>query len=625
MIEPMKKLYLAGQTKRKSTLLRNLRHAGIVHVADVPAPHSADSQALRKEAEMYSRIESAISDFAGKETVEQVPYDKDGFGAWAQSYAAAASRRKELSDRIAKDSQEADKIRPWGSFSLDEIRELEGKGIRLSFWTMAPKSFAKLDPSVPAVELAPVQGQAAFALVNSDAVPEGAQRYDLPDRDLKTIEAEIASDTREVETLTETLQKGGAYRDALKKAEAVNAQAQTWQEVSDGMGGDEQICYLTGWLPAKKVADFEALAKKNGWGYALEDPSDEDNPPTLLRYTKGFSIMSPIYDLIGITPGYRERDITVPFLLFFIVFFSMIIGDGGYGLIFLILGIMLAKKKGKSDVSSLIIVLALATMVWGAVTGTWFGSTWILEHVPFLRRLTIPELANIPQFFTKSDGSPMDAKTVQDHVMNFSFVLGTLQLALACVMNIVYKAPRKNLSWVADLAWFCDIVLLYDLILKMLLPSIKAPIDFPMSVIGTVVGIGYIVVLVFGNQAPGKKFSDGVKEGLMGFLPTFLNTISCFSNIMSYIRLFAVGMAGFAISQSFNSMAAGLLNPVRFVGIVGFLLIVLLGHSLNIVMCLLSVIVHGVRLNILEFSNQLGMEWSGYKFDPFRETVKNEN
>ena len=117
------------------------------------------------------------------------------------------------------------------------------------------------------------------------------------------------------------------------------------------------------------------------------------------------------------------------------------------------------------------------------------------------------------------------------------------------------------------------------------------------------------------------KFLDGLKASLAGFFTTFLDTISCFSNIMSYIRLFAVGMASLAIAQSFNGMAEGMLSGALIpVGIA----IIVVGHLLNLVMGILSVVVHGVRLNLLEFSGALGMEWTGYNYEPFCKMVNDK-
>ena len=136
--------------------------------------------------------------------------------------------------------------------------------------------------------------------------------------------------------------------------------------------------------------------------------------------------------------------------------------------------------------------------------------------------------------------------------------------------------------------------------------------------VACVVIAGFLLVVCFGGMAPDKTFGQGLKAGLGNAFTVFLNTISAFGNIMSYIRLFAVGMASLAIAQSFNNMALGFKGPLVVVGI----LIMLVGHGLNIVMGLLSVVVHGVRLNLLEFSGQLGMEWTGTAYAPFKKLDK---
>ena len=142
-----------------------------------------------------------------------------------------------------------------------------------------------------------------------------------------------------------------------------------------------------------------------------------------------------------------------------------------------------------------------------------------------------------------------------------------------------------------------------------------------LGIVAAVVIVGFLLVVVFGGMAPGKTFAQGLKAGLGDAFTVFLNTISAFGNVMSYIRLFAVGMASLAIAQSFNDMAAGFHGPLVIVAAV----IMLIGHGLNIVMGFLSVVVHGVRLNLLEFSGQLGMEWSGTAYDPFRKRDKIKN
>ena len=194
-------------------------------------------------------------------------------------------------------------------------------------------------------------------------------------------------------------------------------------------------------------------------------------------------------------------------------------------------------------------------------------------------------------------------------IMKFSFSVGAIQMALGSLISIKKKIAEKNLSWVADLGWLVAIVAMYLLSLYLVIgESINITPVFAM------IGVAFLLVVLFGAMSPDRTFAQGLKAGLADAFTVFLNTISCFGNVMSYIRLFAVGMAGLAISQSFNGIAAGFHGPLIILAVV----VVLIGHGLNIIMCFLSVVVHGVRLNVLEFSGQAGLEWTGIAYEPFK-------
>jgi len=617
MIEPMKKVFLIVQTHDKKEMLRKLRRAGLVHVSESDKPRSPQNETLPKYGETLARISVALNEAVdSKHPATQTRLKNDAFAGWVGKMDGELSERKTLQDLITRDEREAERLVPWGDFRLEEIASLRDSGIRLDFYTMGRKEFEHLD-GVDYIELAPVEGLAAFAIVNGAGgyIP-GAAKFELPEKGLSFLTTEIKESRARLQEITHDLKESVVYKEQVEQAINANVQDIRFEKVFASMDGDEDLCYLAGYLPAKKEEEFATIAKANSWGYDTEDPQEDDNPPTLLRYPKGFGVMQPIYDLLGTLPGYRERDISVWFLLFFVLFFAMIVGDAGYGLVFLLIGLLLRKKAGKgTSVSNLVTLLGCGTIVWGSLTGTWFGSQLIMERLPFLQKLVVPSLTNFPD--TKMFSS-VTSKDVQNTMMGFCFLLGTIQLSLACVLNIVYKMRKRNISLFADIGWLLDILALYQVILMLVF---NKEIDTTLAF--STVGVGFCLVLVFGNQGSGVPFGQGLKSGLAGFLPTFLNTISCFSNTMSYIRLYAVGMAGFAIGNSFDTMAEGVFHSAPIiVGLVGFLFVVLIGHSLNLVMSLLSVIVHGIRLNILEFSNQLGMEWSGYKYDPFRETVK---
>ena len=286
----------------------------------------------------------------------------------------------------------------------------------------------------------------------------------------------------------------------------------------------------------------------------------------------------------------------------------MIIGDAGYGLIFLIAAIVMnVRAKKCSDTNILLYVLSATTIIYGALTGTWFGSLSVLEKLPFLQVFIIPSICNYSM-----ELYGIESVYAQNKVMQLCFILGAAQLGLACVINVIHKAKENDLSLFGDIGWFIDVIVLYMMALYLVIGS---EVNFTIVIAG--VAAGFALVVIFGSQSPSESFAKGLKAGLGGFFTSFLDTVSCFSNIMSYIRLFAVGMASLAIAQSFNNMAT-------MAGPVFGALIVILGTVLNIVMGLLSVVVHGVRLNLLEFSGQLGMEWTGYKYEPFRKTVQTE-
>ena len=224
-------------------------------------------------------------------------------------------------------------------------------------------------------------------------------------------------------------------------------------------------------------------------------------------------------------------------------------------------------------------------------------------NVPFLKALVIPRFATYPEYFG------LTATVPQNTIMKFSFSIGAIQMVLGSILSMKKKLPKKDLSWVADLGWTIAVVAMYLLSLILVIHE-----NINLVPVFALIGVAFMLVVLFGGMSPDKTFGQGLKAGLADSFTVFLNTISCFGNVMSYIRLFAVGMAGVAISQSFNGIAAGMHGPLIILGVV----VVLIGHALNIIMCFLSVVVHGVRLNVLEFSGQIGLEWTGIPYEPFK-------
>ncbi len=610
MIVPMKKVSVIVQAHNKKSMLRTLRKEGVMHIF-TESVRTEKSEDLKKQMDELVKVRSGIFDLVDpKKIPKQKHVSEEVFVELHERFQQLLETKAKLEEEVTKDNASIEHLRPWGDFNPDEIAQLARDGVSLAFYTLSKKDLKALDPTIPYIELSPIGPLQVIALVDATLDSNvGATRFFIPEIGLAELLERNAYDKQRLVEIHASLKEAGIYLDAYQFRMDRADQELHFEQVSEASDGGDDLTWITGYLPEPEEKAFRSFASNQGWGYLIVDPTEEDDPPTQVKYAKGVGIIKPVFDILGTVPGYRENDISLWFLLFFTLFFAMIIGDAGYGLVFLLAaGGMHIKAKKANTMVLLIYVLSVATIVWGSLTGTWFGSKMILESMPFLQKLVIPSISNYPEMFG------LDAVTAQNQVMKFCFIIGAVQLSLACVLNIVHKAPKKDMSLFADVGWMIDVMALYFIVLQLV---VGESVNFAIA--GGAVGVGFVLVVVFGAQGPGISFGKGLASGLGGFFTTFLNTISCFSNIMSYIRLFAVGMASVAIAQSFNSMAGGMLSG--FAAIAGVLVLVI-GHSLNLVMGLLSVVVHGVRLNLLEFSGQLGMEWTGISYEPFSQTVQ---
>lgn len=606
MIEKMKKVCIVSSEQNKVGMLTQIRNLGVVHIAE---KKSADSQVLEKLSQL-SKIQLLLSEYpeSGKEekVLTQTQFDKLN-----SSVLKAVDDKKSLFDSRAKYTVLAESVKAWGNFEPSEVVALKDAGIELHFYRMGKKEFSALadNSQVKFIKLASVEKMETVAVIGSALDKSySATEFELPEEGYSELCKKIDECDAKLKECEEILKKASKHL-ASYDSQIIKAKNEVSFSSADSTTSSEDgLVWIEGYIPESDEAMFKKTAKKDSWAFIISEPEDDDeHVPTKVRYTKITSLMKPVFGILGTVPGYHEYDISFWFLCFFALFFAMIIGDAGYGFIFLGCAVALhVKQKKTSDAVLLLYVLSIANVIWGAVTGTWFGLESAMD-VPFLKAMVIPAIANYPEKFG------MNAMTAQNNIMQFCFIIGTVQLSLACILNIKNKIHGKDLSFVADIGWLCAINALYYIVLLLVL---GAEVNVARAFIFVIAG--FLLVVVFGCMGPGVSFSQGLKAGLGNAFTTFLNTISAFGNVMSYIRLFAVGMASLAIAQSFNSMSDGFTGILKVAGIIIFII----GHALNLVMGLLSVVVHGVRLNLLEFSGQLGMEWSGVAYEPFSKINK---
>jgi V/A-type H+-transporting ATPase subunit I len=273
------------------------------------------------------------------------------------------------------------------------------------------------------------------------------------------------------------------------------------------------------------------------------------------------------------------------------------------------------------NVVKLFLWLAFCTIVWGALNGAWFAIPY--DNLPkALQAFVLPQfnpavaLAAFPGVLQKLFKIPAEqpGNTAYWNLQFLCFSIAIIQLVYAHLKNIKKLFPSPVA--IAQGGWLVMMIGLYFLVLSMLL-KVEMP-GFALYFIG----VGVAVYFIFAEQNGGNPFAN-IGKSFSNFLPVFLNVVGSFADIISYIRLFAVGLAGSSIAQSFNSMSGiggAFDGPVAdaVLKLLAAALILLFGHGLNMMMNVLSVIVHGVRLNLLEYAgNHLAIEWSGYSYKPF--------
>ncbi|MBN2736948.1 MAG: hypothetical protein JXR70_08215 [Spirochaetales bacterium] len=593
----MKKATLLVLETHKEEALKNLRKLGVLHL-NIKRGESADSAQLKDD---YNVIENALKILPEIENPENNESSQAPLPI-AQKAIALAKEKELLTEQRNQLEKQRSKLLPWGeekSYLLDYMQKHK---MELQFIEIQIRDLEKIPEALEYIKLMADDKKAYLGLLaDPEKLTVNYEKIDLRNQSLKDIQNRLAETEQRLTSIHSELNQLALNRASLINQQSVIQRKIEFEEVKAAMNSGEKIAYVQGFVPVDELDSLKKEAIAQGWGLALEDPSENDPVPTKLK-SWAKNLLAPIYGLLGTVPGYHEMDISFWFLLFFTLFFAMIIGDAGYGLVILG-GILFARAKIKSFKGGpfiLFFILSIATIIWGVITGTWFGYEQIYE-VPILSKLIIPEIASSP-----ADGS-MDSMFF---VMNICFILGTIHLVLAHLLSLLKKFPK--LSFMGELGNIVFILAMFMLIQNLVLSKTN-----PTDPILLMTGIGIALIFIFSNQEGG-NFIKGVLQNLANFLPLILGSIANFSDIISYIRLFAVGLATVKVADAFNDIAV-MVGAIHPVAIIGAIAVILIGHGLNIVMAGMSVIVHGVRLKMLEFSGHLGMEWSGTEYKPFKE------
>ena len=585
MIEPMNRVTLLCSATQADRTLGVLQDLGAMHISRVPASGEEPAEEARTRLDKLSRILDAL------------PEPPDGS-------SLAPDRPQELMDRIwplleqrgrlqsRRDdvSQEISRIRPFGHFDPKDLAFLENHGVFLTLWQAS--SEVSVPDNATRVVTSRDKEKVHFALFSRTQPEIQAHQVSPPRQSLGSLEHELTTVEGDILEIDQEIAGFAPARPVLVKHRLELLDRLDYALAKSRMEHVDPVSVLRGYVPDLAMGKLAKAASENGWGLSSTRPDREESPPTLLRHSRWFRPITAVFDMIGVVPGYWETDVSPFVLIFLSLFFGMIVGDAGYGLLFL--GLTLAGRpllrKAPSHLFPLMILMSASTMVWGLLTGNVFG------------------LAQPPGPLDQLLVAWLSGQNSEANLMFFCFLLGGVHLTLGHAIRLIQLLP--DLRAVAQLGWILITWVMFFAARTLVLMQPFPEAMFIMLPVGLVLVLGFMRPL----RAMVANWTDYVRFPL--------DVISSFVDVVSYIRLFAVGTATFAVASAFNAMAADF-GPFGILSGVAAGLILLLGHTLNILLAAMGVLVHGVRLNTLEFAGHAGIQWTGTLYAPFSRRARN--
>lgn len=604
MIVPMKQLTLLCTAAARECALEALRTLGCVHVKlDV-----RDGEAIRRSAQAVAAAEQALRvlDVAEKAgafafrpdaTSPVASYTFAELEAAAKAVTAPVDSRSvnTLAEMITRLREEAfantlqlRRYAPFGNVNPETIAALSGTGLQVTLFKVSATTDLGEEGLFTFGEEA---GFIYGAWISAEPLPEAFEVVPLPEISTEEMQRRCAIAEASSLTLVQLLATAAPTLRAPLQAELrARQEDKIAAEVAMNLHDAAEVAWLSGYIPERHADELTAMALQEGWGIVLIDVDPEDpNVPVLLEPPRGFRAIGTLFKGLGILPGYTEGDCSVPFYLFFSLFFAMLVGDAGYGAVMLTgtlaAGWKLRKCAAARPVLLILTVFCLSTILWGVLSGTYFGI----------------DKACLPAILTAIPS--VDWLGSNDNIMFLCFLIGACHISVARLWNAVLLAP--SIKALGELGWLGVTWSMFMIVCGIVVSWFTQP-DWAWWLLGGSAGVILIPLI-----------ADIKNEGInIGMLP--LNIISAMGDIISYVRLFAVGLASVKVAENFNSMAMGLDLPIAL-RVLAVCAILLVGHGLNLAMGALSILVHAVRLNTLEFSNAKGITWSGQPYNPFKQ------
>jgi V/A-type H+-transporting ATPase subunit I len=588
MIVKVKKITVVGLNHEKERFIDRLQQVGMTHIT---MPREAvEPTELARELQRVTEIRKFLTRLGTKAA-------PSGHSA---EYADICSRREELGQKetrllseMSVLKKEREILEPWGDFDPQLISLLRSKGLNVRFHRLPKKVFETINfDSVLSQVTRQTEGEVAFVDIAAGPVELGIPEEKLPEKSLSQIDRDIQAKNQELAQIKEEYQSLAEKSQALVDAEARLMDDYEYRKVllNTGAALENQLFVLTCWSPIPE----DELVKRIGEGFTFshysEDPSTEERVPVLLSNKPAFDSGEDLVEVYD-HPNYSDFDPSGIVLYCFAIFYGMIIGDAGYGFILLALTALLHwKVKSITPLwirfRRLSYLLSLSVLLFGVISASYFGVTLNPGH--FLNKLLLFNLNTV-------EG--------QKQVMLLSIVMGMTHISIALAIKFYRTRDLPMLGWIIVI-WSGY---------ALLSSKMGKGVDNPVAMYIAIVGMGLVVLFTSKSRNPIFRILLGL-NGALG-------VVQLLADCLSYMRLFALGLATLYMCQTFNMLAAMPYEGLPYIGFIPAVLILIFGHAINLLLGIMGGVVHGLRLNFLEWYRWC-FEGDGLAFKPFRKIVK---
>ena len=606
MITKMKKLTFLVYHKEYEEFLNSLRELGVVHIVE-KQQGAADNTELQENIRLFNRLAATLKLLQNQKHEKNAVIATEGGTATRgmqvlDEVDALQTEHGKLSQQLQSYAKEKEVLEVWGNFEPTGIQKLKDAGYIIGFYSCSEGNYKEeWETEYNAMIVNRISSKVFFVTVTKagQEVDLDVEQAKLPAYSLSRLEAlydtteqAIEGNEKKLVALSET--DIPSLKAALKE---LQSQIEFSKVVlsSEQTAGDK-LMLIEGWAPAYSKVEIEAYLNDAHVYYEITDPMPGDNVPIRLNNKGFFAWFEPICKLYML-PKYNELDLTPFFAPFFMVFFGLCLGDSGYGL-FLFLGAtayrLLAKKVTPSmkSIISLIQVLSASTFFCGLLTGTFFGANIYDLDWSIVQRLKHAVLMDNNDMF------------------RLSLILGVIQILFGMVLKAVNQTIQFGFKYaIATIGWI------------ILLVSTAVSALFASSELLSMGGTAYKVVLcisgamIFLFNTPGKNIFMNIGLGLWD---SYNMVTGLLGDVLSYVRLFALGLSGGILAGVFNSLAVGMSPDNVIAGPIVMVLIFVIGHAINMFMNVLGAMVHPMRLTFVEFFKNSGYEGGGKEYKPFK-------